>query len=450
MLRLRLGGELHERLRFVLSATGINGGPARRATKAGLYNYHRVFQDIDPSAEFEEAYFDMDLPPVDLRLGLQKIAWGKLDRTQPNDLFNPYRYHDYFLLEQEENKIGVPAARIGAALPQLSWLPEDGRITVAWAPNYVPFRFPLPGERWFPPAAQSLDRFHVPDGVIVLPSGRSLPAFDIPVAFGVREAGLPPRRLENSGLGVRVSGFLAGFDHAMYFYYGYDIAPAFRLLADVFAQRDAASPLGASLAARATLEPVFRHIEAWGADTAYAFGPVTVRAEGAFVRGRAFTRDLRLLVSDPTPLLDQADEIVAAILRGAAKVPVDLGPSFVERDAVEWGIGVDYTYRGWLALLQVNQTDVLDNDVDLLIHDIETRILANIRKSFLRDRLQSQLVALQGIESAYTLLRPRLTLALTDRVQLRGGYLAIAGSRHTVLGQYKANDEGFLQLRVSF
>ena len=119
--------------------------------------------------------------------------------------------------------------------------------------------------------------------------------------------------------------------------------------------------------------------------------------------------------------------------------------SFVVRDAVEWGVGGDYVYEGYMLLLQMNQTDVLHNDVDLLIKDVDTRLLANLRKSFLSDTVQTQLVAIHAIESDYTIIRPRIFYQFTDHIGGEIGYLFIAGRAHSVGGQYRRNDEGWVR-----
>jgi len=121
----------------------------------------------------------------------------------------------------------------------------------------------------------------------------------------------------------------------------------------------------------------------------------------------------------------------------------------VVHSAFEWGLGADYVYEGYLLLLQVNQTDVLHNDVDLLIKNVETRLLANLRKSFFSERLQAQLIAVQAIESDYTLVRPTFLYRLTDNVNAEVGYLFIAGRSNSIVGQYKRNGEGFVRLEYT-
>ena len=152
----------------------------------------------------------------------------------------------------------------------------------------------------------------------------------------------------------------------------------------------------------------------------------------------------------PRQLAPQIRSAIGQFLAGADQVSIDLGESFARRDAVEWGIGADYTLSGYLFLLQVNQTDVIDNDVDLLIEDVETRLLANLRKKLLHDDLELQLIAQHAIESDYSVLLPRLTYRVWKGLELRCGYLFLAGRRSSTIGQYKHNDEAFVRLRYLF
>ena len=104
-------------------------------------------------------------------LGMQKFAWGKLDRFQPTDVLNVERYSDPFLLDEDERKIAVPAIQASYSLPRRDWIPEESRLTLVWIPQYFPYRFPLLGERWFPPAAVPPSSFTVPPLIDPIPVG---------------------------------------------------------------------------------------------------------------------------------------------------------------------------------------------------------------------------------------------------------------------------------------
>jgi hypothetical protein len=450
-LGLRAAVSFTDWLRFDSTTVGSNGGPTMKADRSGVYTLDDTFQDVSPALEFAEAYFDVFLPSVDLRLGKQKVAWGKLDRFQPNDLINPLAYNDPFLQEEAERKIGVPALQATYYVPTWPDLPEESRLTAVWVPQYVPYRFPLSScevqnrtshcdiERWFPPAAMPPSALNVPGDIVGLPAGQSI---DVPLAFHTQNSPTPGWRVANNEIGLRYSGLLHDVDFALYYYHGFDVQPAFRLQADVIgSSHDLRDLTGAT-----TLSPVFKQIDSGGADFAYAFDRFTVRGEGAFVSGRPFPRDLRFLISDPHQLTDAIRNALEQLPPGGGSAPVELPDSFVVHDALEWGVGGDYVYEGYLLLLQVNQTDVFHNDVQLLIKDVDTRLLANLRKNFLHDTLETQLVALYGIESDYTFVRPRLLYRLTDHLAAEAGYLFIAGRSESVVGQYKRNGEAWVRL----
>jgi len=210
------------------------------------------------------------------------------------------------------------------------------------------------------------------------------------------------------------------------------------------------SPSGPkNITALTELSPVFRTIDMAGGDAAYAWGDFTFRFEAAFVDGRPFSRSIRSLVSNPPPqFLTEIARVLQEIQQGKSPVPVALPEqSFAVRDAVLWGFGVDYTWQGYLLLLQVNQTDILHNEVNLLVKNVDTVFIGNLRKDFWHDNLTAQVIALQAVESSYTLLMPRLTYHFWDHFEARAGYLFISGSQNSTVGQYKNNGQAFFWLR---
>lgn len=458
-LRLRFGVSLTDWLRFDSHTVATNGGPTMRARDGGIYAWDEVFQDVSPAVEFAEAYLALKLPAFDLRIGKQKVAWGKLDSNAPNDLINPLSYVDPFLEDEIDRKIGVPAIQASYYLPDSGMLPSESRLTAVWIPRYLPYRFPSAGceveantsrcdvERWFPPAGVPPTAFTVPAGLVNLPDGAPSPSFTVPVGFRVHDSPLPAWDLSNSEIALRFSALIRDVDVDVYYFHGFDSQPAFDLTANLSAVPDMSSPLGLSgLAADTVLSPKFFPIDAWGADFAYAFERFTVRGEGAFISGRPFARDLRRLVDDPRELAPEIRSALAELTQGAGTASVALPSAAVVHSAVEWGIGVDYVLDGYTALIELHQTDVLHNQTDLLIEDVETRLVANLRKSFLADRLKTQLLGVHAIESDYSLLRASILCQLTDAVSAQVGYLFLAGRAASVIGQYRRNDQGFLRL----
>jgi hypothetical protein len=447
VLDLTVTGDPHRRVRTHLETQMLFGGPPKNTDGFGAFNFRDVFQNRSPSLEFEEGYVEVSLPRADVRAGLQKFAWGRLDTFHPTDVLNPREYHDPFLTNETESKIGLPSLSASLYPPEPSWADiATPAFAIIWVPVPVPFRFPLQDERWFPPAASVPPVLDIPAGTL----RPGLPGAVIHTDFSTANAGAG-QRLENGAVGARLSGLSHGVDWSLSFYDGRETAPAFALQTAVRLATPSAGTGALPLDATAVLQPRFGRIWMTGADAAFQLAGVTARAEAVYGSGRLVPRSTaELLGLDNIVRVvgPSADTILAQLLAGQT-VPIDLGNLFERRDVIEWGLGADYPYQGWTPVLQVNQSVVLNNDVTLLVPNVDTRLFGALRKAFLSDRLATEIIAVQGLERSYTLAIARATYALTDWLRVRLGYLAIGGSRNTVLGEYKRNDEVFFEVRLS-
>ena len=458
ILDLNLMGDAR-RARVFLDARAIVGGTPEHAHGFGVVNLGDTFQDISPSLEFEEGYvdlYDVVVPRLDLRVGKQKVTWGRLDTFHPTDVVNPRRYTDPFVMEEPDAKIGIPAVRASYFVPDLQGLTSDTNLTLVWVPVPVPPRFPTEDERWFPPAAAVPPQISIPAGA--LQNGLNA---DITIRSTLHTENVsPPQRLDDGAAGVRLSALSAGVDWSLCYYNGPETTPAFDFLTTV------SSPVARRLLEEgrnptindlvllegdATLRPRFARIQVAGGDLAFPLAGFTARAEGAYGSSRLLPRSTDELLSVANiahSVRPHLGSVIATLLKGQA-APIDLGDLFVPRDTVEWGAGVDYPYHGWVPVLQVNQTVILNNSLKLLTSNVDTRLFAALRKSFLNERLATELIAFQGFERSYTSGILRLTYSVTEHLRVRLGYLFIAGSRNTLFGQYGANGELFAQVRYT-
>jgi hypothetical protein len=149
---------------------------------------------------------------------------------------------------------------------------------------------------------------------------------------------------------------------------------------------------------------------------------------------------------------EQVGTVDPASLVGGQEQPVTvtLSDVNVQRDAVEWGAGGDGFIGNTFVLVQMNQTAVLHNRIDLLISDMETRFSTTLRRSFLEDQLRAELLGLYGMQGVYGVAHPRLTYVVNDHLDVRIGFVAIAGHEESVVGQYRQNDEGYVRVRLLF
>jgi hypothetical protein len=458
---LSLTGDVHPKVRLFLSGQFMAGGWPENATGFDLYNISDTFQNISPSTEVEEGYVDVFLGAVDLRIGKQKFAWGKLDTFQPTDVLNTRWYNDPFLTDEQDAKIGVPALQAAWYLPALGErLPQDVSATLVWIPIPISTRFPVQEERWFPPAIE------VARTIDVSPTD-VLPENPIVVANDVEERNAQPKQaLDEGAVGLKLTGLWGPVDWDLYYYNGIETDPVLAFAPTLVypAARRAirqgepppVPPPGAPLrlAADSALIPRFERIQLFGADGSYELAGFTMRGEVAYGLDRLLPRSVQELVADenvqraiggPARQARLAERLFAG-----RRVPLPLGDLFATSDTVEWGVGVDYVLGAWMPLVQVNQTIVLDDVPTLLIEDVDTQFLFALRRAFLDERLGTELAVIQSVSRGYTVGIARAAYDVTDHLRVRVGYLLLAGSRNSLYGQFHSNDEAFLRIRYSF
>lgn len=451
---VRLAAPLLDRLRAEFEVRGRLGGPYEGGPGAGVQNFDDTFQNHSPYFEFPQAWLEWGGRRFEVRGGIQKVSWGKLDGGAPMDVANPRDFHDPFVGEFEERKIGVPMLVGSYYLPDLPGVDlSQLRVSLAWMPIGVPSRVPLLEERWFPTTA-------LPASPLVV-SQAQLRALGVPATAGIvapltaeTANDTPPRGFTDGGVGLRLAGTWRDLDWDFAHYTGPETGPDLETRAEVFT-------LGPPLLNPG--DPAFYrqfHVDTQirqahdvmhmtGLSGAVPLGGFTLRAEAAWFVDRPYLRQGRDIFSEALSTLR-----FPALLRGLAapghRVAVPLSPLFPALDSVEWGIGADYLWHGWLPLVQLNQINILGDAPRLLNADPETRVLASLRKRFFGERLEAEVRGTYEVQRGGWILFPRLTYVLGEHVRLRLGYLAVGGSRHSLFGQYGANDEFVMQARYTF
>ena len=224
-----------------------------------------------------EAYADVFVGKVDLRVGRQVLAWGETDGAFITDLLAPLDLTRFLAQDPADLRLGLTAVRATAYL---------GRLTadVVLVPRAAPSLLPARRSPWDP----------IPADVAGVPVELEAPALPSPT-LGHGEAAL---RLTWSGI--------ERTDLALIFFTGHNRLPAFdKRLRASFAQ-----------GVRAVLTPVYRRRQVAGltAETA-RLEPFVLRAEAAYTSADLFDEALDL--PDPiTPaaLFDQ--DLAAAAGRG--------------------------------------------------------------------------------------------------------------------------------------
>jgi hypothetical protein len=438
---LRLEAAPYRWLHGRLELRGRVGGPFEGGPGPGVWNFDQEFQNRSPSLDVNEGWVEFRATQAEVRLGIQTVAWGKLDGIPPTDVINPRDYHDPIVQDAEERKIGVPAALGTWYLPDVPQLELTGlRTQLMYIPIAVPPRLALVEERWFPSA------IGVPSGIKLRnPLGCNLPPLRVAVDFGTANDG-PARSFENQGIGFRTSGTWRNVDWDLMHYTGPETSPDASLIPVVVGnEKDPNRPFLAIT--RLTQEHDTIHMT--GADAAFPFRGFTVRAEGAWFVDRPYLRPVADLVT-PDILTKREVLRLGRRVRNERPTTVELGDLFPDQDSIEWGLGLDYLWNGFQPILQVNQIVMLDDAPRLLIGRPDTRILATLRKQLLDDRLELEMRGVYQAERGGWFVMPRISYLVRDDFRVRLAYLAIGGSRNSLIGQFHANDEVVFQARYSF
>ena len=445
LLDLRLDGAAARWLRGHLELRERVGGPFEGGSGAGVYDWSHTYQNRTPSTEVSEAFADVHLRRADLRVGVQKMAWGQLDGIPPTDILNPRDYHDPLVEDFEERKIGIPAVLGTYYLPDVPRLALAGvRATLVYVPLAVPPRLGVVEERWFPQSLMPPRRIVVSAATL---TRAGLPT-DTPLVLPVTletENHRPPRRLDAGGLALRLGGTAGESDWDLYHYTGPETGPDLDLRPEL--QLVSLTPLHARVVSR--LRQAHDAIHMTGADWAMPIAGFTVRAEAAWLDDRPYLRRSSDLITQPALARLPLKQITLELLkRHRAAVP--LGALFPSFDTVEWGAGADYFWRGYGPLLQVNQIAFLERTPPLVVSDPETRLVASLRKDYLGERMEVEVRGVWAFERQAWFVFPRLSYRVRDDLRLRLGYLAIGGPRFSLIGQFRDNDEFVLDARYSF
>jgi len=253
---IEINGVLNSRFDLEFSSTGLN--PYINGTLE-LSITDEIASDLFAKLEAElstkkeqifrlkEAFMDIYFESTDLRIGQQRIAWGKADGINPTDNFNPVDYTRPFA---EDNRVEVPALR-------LKHYREDWVFDVVWTPFFIPAKFPESGSRWLSNSGQ----------MPPLPSGYELNDIEVKPIIE------PEFNLLNSEYGIRISRWSGTIDASLSYFHGWQKEPTPHVVM---------IPVSTTLM-DIIIEPAYHAIDVIGGDFSKDFVDYVVRGEAAYI-----------------------------------------------------------------------------------------------------------------------------------------------------------------------
>ncbi len=420
---------------------GYEGSQLSPRNDGCLIRFDEVYPSKNRYLEISELYLSLYLSQLDLRVGIQKFAWGTLDQFNPTDNLNPWDLRHPFTTDPLKRKIGIPAVRalVGSSFSSVL-------VEAVWMPFYVPFRMPDPGDRWYPPLFEAVTSYPTPDF--------GLP-FELPPVNIVQvnsEPDLPPRTFENSDVGVRISRTVGNADIGVSYFYGFDRMPVFgvdgRIVADL-----RFLPPDLDLTYRMNLRPQIHRIQVFGFDMAMSRGSFTFRAEGAFVKDRFVNVGLdaipKIAEDFELPPLSEID--ISAHPKGVT-VSFPFSPQIAfSKNLLSVGGGIDYQWGTHLLTFQMVGNSILNYGGEPLIYkEFELIMILGTNSRFLEDTLLVEGGVVLNPMSEFWMVSVEPSYLITDAWTVGTRLLLLEGDRNTYLGQYSRNDEISFFVRYSF
>lgn len=359
-----------------------------------LKTWDEVYQSTTPFLEFKELYGAYSTDFLEIRAGVQRFSWGRLDEYPVNDLLNPWDNTQFLRKSLEDRKIGVPS--LSARVNKGDW-----NLEAVWVPLFVPYRLPLPTERW------------AGYNEIAALSERS----DVEVL--TRQPELPPRTLKNSSVGLRLQN-TGNIDWAVTLFHGYDPRPVFKATELVVSTQPGRMLIDPGV------EPDFNKMSSIGIDAATVKGDWSIRAEAAYAFGRYFNTK-RELWGYP-----------AVIVPGSYR----LNPNEHKSDTIEYGVGVDYRlFEDCLLTMQAQQTVIMNRPDTLYDRKFETLFWGNLKNGFMNQKVETNLNLAYNPEHGDIMAKANAWYVFTD--YWKAGLTAVAfwGPYESLFGRYSKNDQ---------
>lgn len=420
---------------------GYEGSQLSPQNDGCLILLDEVYPSKNRYVEISELYLSLYLSKLDLRVGIQKFAWGTLDQFNPTDNLNPWDLRHPFTTDPLRRKIGIPAVRalVGSSFSSVL-------VEAIWMPFYVPFRMPDPGDRWYPPLFESVKSYPTPDFGLPI----DLPPVNI-VQVNT-EPDLPPRTFENSDVGVRICRTIGSADIGVSYFYGFDRMPVFGVDGKIVADLRFLPP-ELDLTYRMNLRPQLHRVQVFGLDMAMSRGSFTFRAEGAFVKDRYVNVGLdaipKIAENFDFPELSEID--ISVDPNGlTASFPFSPQIAFA-KNLVSVGGGIDYQWGTHLLTFQVLGNSILNYGGEPLIYkEFELIMVLGTNSRFLEDTLLVEGGIVLNPMADFWMLSIEPSYLITDAWTVGTRLLLLEGDRETYLGQYSRNDEISFFVRYSF
>ncbi len=278
--------------------------------------------------------------------------------------------------------------RQGVTALKANYYLGENTLELVLIPGFTPTRQPAPGSIWRP----AMD--------LGVPTTFDRSREEVPLELGNGEVFLRFSTITSVVDFELIGGYMWDDDSSLHLERTVD--PATRQLSSV------------------VLTPIHHRVGLAGGSLSTTVGGIVIRGEGAWYRGRRF----------------------------ATTAPTD-ADGLVEKDELQYLLGVDRTVLGIRLSGQVIQELILDHDDALADEALDTTFTLLASVDLLRETLQLNLFAYVGLNAGDALVRPKVSYTVTDGLVASGGVDLFLGDEGR-FGQFSGNDMGWAKLKYSF
>lgn len=366
-----------------------------------LVNYNALTGDLDFS--LGEVYLDYTSSFWGLRVGRQKIVWGKADGIDVTNIICLSDLSDLSSVTSEDSKLPVDAL-------QFSLTGQSVTFDVFWIPFFNSSALPLK-------EGNVLRPFFIPSSVeyTVEASGTT---FTLPLE--VTAFTQPDAVLWNGEYGAKFSGYFSFCDLSLYAFYGWENLPLLDYTLNI--------PNDISVSGE------YERLLMFGADAALPLGESVLRMEGAFFPQRHFQKSAEKIIKEKSESTES----------------ISLSESHNE---LSYLAGIDWMHEGWTLTAQYFMDYVWDSMENLSREkNFEHGLTLNVSKSLLSETLELSFTGLLNFNDMDSFIYPQAEYALSDQIKFSlGAWIFLPGSeKDGKYGALKDLSSIFVKARFSF
>lgn len=346
----------------------------------------------------DEAYIDLLLGSLELRVGKQVYAWGRADGLNPTDNLSVWDFSD--VLDTDDEKIGAISVRADYNLG--GWTLEAVLV-----PSFTPSVLPTPTSRWWPA---------LPDRVLNPAFPQAGPP-TLAASYSAGDAIRPDEGGPSTQYALRFSGTVRSWDVAVSWFDGFDDLPG--LETRVVPDLDAGT-------AAVVFVPRYERRRSIGLDFATVVGDLGIHGEAAYH--------------------------ITADWEGVDPV--------VDDPYLQYVLGADYTFDGllagkalfvlveWVGEVQVPGRGTTYRQTDL--NHVLRRSIVGKADVQIGDFATAGTEGVVNVETRDWWVAPRFEWSFTDGVVVRIELDLLGGSRDTFFGGFRDNRRLHARLKYSF